>query len=192
MAGLILGSSSRYRRELLERLRVPFTVVAPDVDETPAKASGAQPQSIVAELARSKARAVHELHPKSVVIGCDQAAVLESQLLDKPHTEGKAIEQLRQLRGREHRLITSVAIAHDDGMVEFTDITRLAMRELSDAEIERYVQNEQPLDCAGSYMIEGLGISLFDRIDTRDHTAIVGLPLMQLCTELRRLGVALP
>ncbi|MFN3241814.1 MAG: Maf family protein [Planctomycetota bacterium] len=192
MSGLILGSGSRYRRLLMERLQVPFDVEVPDVDEAPAKASGAQPQAIVQELARTKARAVFDRHPKSVVIGCDQAAVLEGDLLSKPHTEANAIAQLQSLRGREHRLITAVAIAHHDGLVEFTDITRLTMRALSDAEIERYVQREQPLDCAGSYKIEGLGVTLFDRIDTRDHTAIIGLPLMQLCAELRKLGVALP
>lgn len=171
---------------------MPFRVEAPGVDEAVTKAAGGQPQAIVEDLARQKARAVFGRNPKAVVIGSDQAVVLEGELLDKPGSEANAKAQLQSLRGREHRLITSVAIAHHDGLAEFTDITRLTMRELSDAEIERYVQREQPLDCAGSYKIEGLGVALFERIDTRDHTAIVGLPLVQLSAELRKLGVGLP
>lgn len=192
MSGLILGSTSRYRRDLMERLSVAFSTEDPRIDEAEVKASGSEPQAVVEELARRKAKAVQAIHPKSVVIGSDQAAVLDGKLLDKPGTEANAIRQLQALRGREHRLITAVAIAHHEGVAEFTDVTRLTMRELSDAEIERYVKTEQPLDCAGSYKVERLGIALFDRIDTRDHTAIVGLPLMQLCVELRKLGVALP
>ena len=126
------------------------------------------------------------------MIGCDQVAVLDNQLLDKPGTVDGATAQLRQLRGREHRLITAVTILHSDGMIEFADVTRLQMRTLTDGEISRYVQSEQPLDCAGSYKIEGLGITLFERIDSHDQTAIIGLPLIQLSNELRKLGVPLP
>ncbi|MCK5942586.1 MAG: septum formation protein Maf [Planctomycetes bacterium] len=192
MSGLILGSNSPYRRELMQRLRVPFSVHSPNVDESEVKRSGIEPTAIVQELARLKVAAVRELHPNAVVIASDQAAVLDGRLFDKPGNVATAIDQLQRLRGREHRLLTAVAIAHHDGVVEFTDLTRMTMRRLSDAEIERYVRAERPLDCAGSYRVEGLGVTLFERIDTRDHTAIMGLPLMRLSAELRRLGVALP
>ena len=192
MSGLILGSASSYRRALMQRLQVPFTWEAPNVDEAAVKQSGHEPLATIQALARRKALSVFELHPKCVVIGCDQAAVIDGRLLDKPGTAERAIAQLRELRGREHRLITAVAIAHSGGLVEFSDIARLVMRDLTDGEITRYVAAEQPLDCAGSYMIERLGITLFERIDSHDHTAITGLPLLQLCTELRKLGVPLP
>lgn len=147
---------------------------------------------MVRHLAKCKALAVFERHPNAVVIGCDQAAIVDEQLLDKPGNVANATAQLQKLRDREHRLVTAVAIAHADGLLEFSDITRLSMRKLSDSEIARYLAAEDVLDCAGSYRIEGLGITLFDRIDTRDQTAITGLPLMQLSQELRKLGVALP
>lgn len=192
MSGLILGSTSSYRRILLERLRVSFTCVAPEVDETAIKNLNQSPLATAQELARRKAKSVFARHPKSVVIGCDQVAVLNNTLLDKPGDEATAIAQLREMRGKEHQLITSVAIAHADALIEFTDTTRLLMRPLTDSEISRYVQAEQPLDCAGSYKIEGLGIALFERIDSHDHTAIIGLPLMRLSSELRKAGLPLP
>ena len=192
MSSLILGSRSSYRRALMDRLQVPFTCEAPDVDEAAGKQLGLSPQATAQELARRKARAIFERHPKCIVIGCDQVAVLDNQLFDKPGTVDGATAQLRQLRGREHRLITAVTILHSDGIAEFADVTRLQMRNLTDGEISRYVQLELPLDCAGSYKIEGLGITLFERIDSHDQTAIIGLPLIQLSNELRKLGVPLP
>lgn len=192
MPGLVLGSTSTYRRALLERLRVPFTCEAPGVDESVAKAAGGNPLAIVQQLALQKALAVQRRHPDAIVIGCDQLASVDSLLLDKPGTAANARAQLQALRGREHRLLTAVAIAHAGGLQEFVDTTRLLMRQLSDDEIDRYVAAEQPFDCAGSYRIEGLGIALFERIDSRDHTAIVGLPLLQLSAELRRLGLFVP
>ena len=192
MADLILASTSKYRRELLTRLKLPFETVAPGVDEVAVKAAGGPAREVVEELARRKAEAVRRLRPSDVVIGSDQAAVLDGEVLDKPGTEANALAQLRSLRGRRHQLITAVAVAHPGGIERFTDVTNLTMRRLTGEEITRYVRAEMPLDCAGSYKIEGLGVTLFEQIETRDHTAIVGLPLAQLSDTLRDLGFALP
>ena len=192
MADLILASTSKYRRELLTRLKLPFETVAPGVDEVAVKAAGGPAREVVEELARRKAEAVRRLRPSDIVIGSDQAAVLDGEVLDKPGTEANAVAQLRSLRGRRHQLITAVAVAHPGGIERFTDVTNLTMRRLTDEEITRYVRAEMPLDCAGSYKIEGLGVTLFEQIETRDHTAIVGLPLAQLSDTLRDLGFALP
>lgn len=174
----------------MERLAIPFTCQAPGVDEDTVKRLGRDPFATVQELARRKAQSVRKRNPTSVVIGSDQAAVLKSELLDKPGDAPNAIAQLRKLRGQEHLLLTAVAIAHSEGMIEFTDITRLFMRDLTDDEITRYVAAEKPFDCAGSYKIESLGITLFDRIESQDHTAIIGLPLLQLSRELRKIDIA--
>lgn len=191
MPDLVLASTSPYRRELLARLGVPFRCAAPGVDEAEVKRAlpGA---AAVAELARRKARAVAALHRDAVVIGSDQGALLDGAMLDKPGTAANASAQLEALAGRTHELHTAVAIAHPGGLAEFAEVTRLSMRPLSPAEIARYVAADQPLDCAGSYKIERLGIALFERIDGADWTAIEGLPLLRLAAELRALGVALP
>ncbi|MGK0204727.1 MAG: septum formation protein [Planctomycetota bacterium] len=192
MPGLILGSTSAYRRDLMERLQVPFTCEAPGVNEDDVKKLGHEPLATVQELARRKAQCVFGRNPTCVVIASDQAVVVDNELLDKPGDRAGAIEQLTKLRGREHRLITAVTIAHSQGLTEFCDITRLVMRGLTDGEIARYVDADKPFDCAGSYKIEQLGITLFDRIDSHDHTAITGLPMLQLSSELRKIGVPLP
>jgi septum formation protein len=192
MHPLVLASTSPYRRELLARLCVPFTCDRPGVDEDVVKRSLTDPLAIVQELARQKARAVAARHPTAIVIGSDQAAVLDDDVLDKPGTTERAIVQLGRLQGRAHRLLTAVAIVHPGGIAEFVDTTTLHMRALSAAEIERYVHAERPLDCAGSYQIEKLGITLFERIDGGDQTAIIGLPLLRLGHELRALGLSLP
>jgi len=192
MPSLVLASTSPYRRALLERLRVPFEAVAPGVDEAAVKARGGEPRRVVEELARRKAEAGRALRPDAVTIGSDQAGVLDGRVLDKPGTEAGAIAQLCALRGRHHQLVTAVTVAHPGGLVQFTDVTTLVMRALDDDEVARYVAAERPLDCAGSYKIEGLGIALFERIESRDHTAIVGLPLLELSAALRDLGFDLP
>jgi len=192
MPDLILASTSPYRRQLLERLRVSFTCAAPGVDEAAVKRSMPEPLAVVRELARQKAVAVQRQHPRAIVIGGDQAATIDGALLDKPGTAANAKAQLQRLQGQEHQLLTAVAIAHPGGLVEFVDATFLRMRQLDDDEIERYLAAEQPFDCAGSYKIEGLGIALFQRIRGDDQTAITGLPLLRLCQELRALGVPLP
>lgn len=192
MPDLVLASTSPYRRELLARLRLPFACEPPGVDEHAVKRTLREPAVVVVELARQKARAVAARRPDALVIGSDQCACLDGKMLDKPGSQAAACAQLQHLSGRTHELRTAVAIVHPAGVVEWTDVTRLTMRSLTDTEIERYVTAEQPLDCAGSYKIEGLGIALFDRIDSDDQTAIQGLPLLRLCAELRRLGVVLP
>lgn len=189
---VVLASTSPYRRQLLERLRLPFTSVSPGVDEAAVKQRLRAAEAVVQELARQKALAVVAHHRDALVIGSDQCVCLDGDILDKPGSAPAAIAQLQRLQGRAHELLTAVAIAHRGGVVEFLDRTRLRMRPLTAAEIERYVAAEQPLDCAGSYKIEGLGVALFDRIECEDQTAIVGLPLLRLCAELRKLGAPLP
>lgn len=189
---LLLASTSPYRKNLLGRLRLPFQAVAPGVDEERLRDPTAAPAVVAATLARAKAEAVAGSHPGTVVIGSDQVLAFAGEVLGKPGTPARAIAQLQRLQGHRHELITAVAIVHPGGIVEFADTTRLSMRPLGVAEIERYVAADQPLDCAGAYKIEALGISLFAAIDGEDQTAIVGLPLLRLCTELRRLGFPLP
>ncbi|MCR9248333.1 MAG: Maf family protein [bacterium] len=200
MPRLVLASTSPYRRALLERLGLPFEAIAPDVDEAAAKQRLSEPEQIAVTLAREKALAGHAAaraaapDASAFVIGSDQVATIDGEVLDKPGDKGRAIAQLERLQGREHRLLTAVAIAHDDPATTtgFLDVTRLCMRTLTTAEIERYVAADQPFDCAGSYKIERLGITLFAAIDCEDQTAIVGLPLLRLAAELRQLGFALP
>ncbi|MBL8753324.1 MAG: septum formation protein Maf [Planctomycetes bacterium] len=189
---LVLASTSTYRRLLLERLRLPFRCERPGVDEDAVKRSGLAPLAVVQELARQKARAVAARCPDAIVVGSDQAAVVDGTILDKPGTVAAAHAQLGRLAGRTHTLLTAVAVVHPGGEREFVDTTTLTMRPLHTREIERYVAAESPLDCAGSYKIEGLGITLFTRIDSDDHTAIVGLPLLALAQVLRDLDVPLP
>lgn len=192
MPELILASTSPYRRELLARLGVPFAVAPPGVEEAAFSKQGLAPGDLAVQLARGKAAAVARHHPSAIVIGSDQLACVDGRPLGKPGSATAAAAQLRLLAGREHRLTTAVAIAHPRGMVEFADTATLAMRALTDDEIDRYVAADQPLDCAGSYRIEGLGIALFARIDCGDHSAILGLPLLRLAHELRALGLRLP
>lgn len=192
MAELVLASTSPYRKELLQRLRMPFSCQAPGVDEAAAKAQERDPLALACSLARRKALAVAANQPGAFVIGSDQVATIDGLVLDKPGTAERAAAQLQRLQGREHQLLTAVAIAHGNQLVEFVDVTRLCMRTLEPAEIERYVAQDQPLDCAGSYKIESLGISLFAGISCEDQTAIMGLPLLRLAAELRQLGFAIP
>lgn len=189
---LVLASTSSYRRALLARLGVPFTWLAPGVDEAAAKATASAPDALASLLARAKAAAVARGQPDAVVIGSDQVVAVDGLVLDKPGDRERAIAQLQRLRGRSHRLITAVAIAHPGGWCEFVCDAVLHMRPLDDQEILRYVDRDQPFDCAGSYKLEQLGIALFDAIATADHTTITGLPLRQLAQALRSLGFAIP
>ncbi len=189
---LILASTSPYRRELLARLGVPFTAVAPEVDEDAYKLPGLDPRALAEILARAKASEVASRFPHAVVIGSDQVASLDGSTLGKPHTVENAVAQLSSMSGRSHQLITAIAVVHPGGRTDFTDVTTLVMRALSEEAIRRYVEADKPLDCAGSYKLEALGIALFERIASEDHTAIVGLPLMAVTTALRGLGFAIP
>jgi septum formation protein len=189
---LILASTSSYRRDLLARLHLPFHCVAPGVDESAFQEAIKEPTELARALASAKAEAVAARHPGSIVIGSDQLVAFEGQVLGKPGSTERAIDQLLSMSGREHQLLTAVALADASGIEIHLDVARLWVRPLSRQEAARYVETERPLDCAGSYKIEGLGISLFDRIECADQTAIVGLPLLTLCKMLRARGFALP
>lgn len=192
MRRLVLASTSPYRRQLLERLRIRFTSERPEVDEQAVKKGGGDPLAVATELARRKALAVQARCPDAVVIGSDQVATIDGRILDKPGTAEAAKAQLQLLAGRRHALLTAVAIALDDRVIAFHDVTWLCMRALTTAEIDRYVAADSPLDCAGSYKIEALGIALFAAIDGEDQTAITGLPLLRLAAELRQIGFDVP
>jgi septum formation protein len=176
---------------LLERLGIPFEIRRPDVDEESIKSTWkGSPAGLVRHLARAKAESVAERG--AVVIGSDQIAVLDGRILGKPGSAGAAITQLTLLSGRTHELITATAIASAGKVDEDANVTRLTMRSLAPAEIERYVAADMPTDCAGSYKLESRGIALFEAIESADHTAIVGLPLIALTTALRNLGFRVP
>lgn len=189
---LVLGSTSRYRRELLDRLRLPFDVAAPHVDETPAP--GEAPHALALRLALAKARAVAEQHPEAVVIGSDQVADLAGTPLGKPGEHERAVQQLRQMRGQTVIFQTAVAVVCAATGFEEVDLApvEVKFRDLSDAEIERYLRAEQPYDCAGSAKSEGLGIALLDAIQSDDPTALIGLPLIRTCRMLRAAGLVIP
>ncbi len=186
---LILGSTSRYRREMLQRLRLPFDVQAPHVDETPHAAEA--PADLALRLALAKARAVARLHPDAVVIGSDQVADLDGTPIGKPGTHAKATEQLRAMRGKAVVFQTAVAVVSLTQGYEGSALVPVTVRfrNLSDAEIEHYLQAEQPYDCAGSAKSEALGIALLNAIESNDPTALVGLPLIKTCELLRAAGI---
>jgi septum formation protein len=188
---LILASTSAYRRELLERLALPFTVEAPDVDE--AHLEGEPPTERALRLAAAKAEAVALRHPGAVVIGSDQVAAAGGVILDKPGTVERAHQQLRHLSGSQARFHTACAVRwHNTGFsVNHLESVTVSVRDLTPLEIENYVAREQPLNCAGSFKSEGLGIALFSRIESEDPTALVGLPLIWLAGALRRAGYSL-
>ena len=188
---LILASTSVFRRELLERLGLAFTVEAPDVDE--AHLQGEPPTERALRLAAAKAEAVALRHPGAVVIGSDQVAAAGGVILDKPGTVERAQQQLKHLSGSLARFHTACAVRwHNTGFsVNHLETVSVAVRDLTAVEIENYVAREQPLNCAGSFKSEGLGIALFSRIESEDPTALVGLPLIWLAGALRRAGYAL-
>jgi septum formation protein len=188
---LILGSTSVYRRELLQRLRLPFEVVAPHVDETPLP--GESPQALAERLAMAKAQAVAQLHPHAVVIGSDQVADLDGEPLGKPGNHERAVLQLQRMRGRTVVFQTAVAVVcQQTGFAgQSLSQVRVRFRPLTDQAIDTYLHAEQPYDCAGSAKSEGLGIALLESIDNQDPTALVGLPLIHTCRLLRAAGVPL-
>lgn len=192
MMPLLLASTSRYRRELLERLRLPFHVARPDVDET--AQPGETPAALARRLAQAKAQAIAAHHPDAWVIGSDQVAEVDGQPIGKPGQREAALAQLASMSGRTIAFHTALCLvrAHDGLVLAAEDITSVRFRQLSAEEIERYVDTEQPFDCAGSFKSEGLGISLFEAIESRDPTALIGLPLIELSRLLRQAGFALP
>jgi septum formation protein len=191
---LVLASTSPYRRELLARLGLPFRVRAPLCDEEALKATHLHlpPERLAAELARAKADSLVDVEPGAAVLGSDQMVALGDQVLGKPGSAEQAARQLTRLAGRTHVLVTAVTLLHGGRLHAHVDVTRLTMRPLSSAQIERYVAADAPLDCAGSYRLEARGITLFERIESADHTAIVGLPLIAVTSMLAALGYPVP
>lgn len=188
---LVLGSTSRYRRELLARLQLPFEVAAPDVDET--SLPNETPLALAQRLALAKAQAVAARFPQAVVIGSDQVADLNGLALGKPGSHARAVQQLQSMRGQTVVFHTALAVVcQANGFVQ-QDVAavRVVFRDLSDAEIDNYLRIEQPYDCAGSAKSEGLGIALLDRIDSDDPTALIGLPLIRTARMIRAAGVRL-
>jgi septum formation protein len=186
---LVLGSTSVYRRELLNRLHLPFTVEAPHVDELPLPGEG--PDPLARRLAEAKARAVAQRHPEAIVIGSDQVADLDGEPLGKPGNHANAVEQLTRMSGRTvvfHTALSVVCLATGFAQHDLAPV-RVRFRELTREEIEAYLRKEQPYDCAGSAKSEGLGIALLDAIDSDDPTALVGLPLIRTCRMLRAAGL---
>ncbi|HEY4083288.1 MAG TPA: Maf family nucleotide pyrophosphatase [Burkholderiaceae bacterium] len=188
---LILGSTSHYRRELLERLRIPFEVQSPEVDETPRP--GEAPAEMATRLALAKAQAVAQRFPRALVIGSDQVADLAGQPIGKPGTHDRAAAQLRSMSGKTVVFQTAVAVvcAETGFVAQQLAPVSVRFRQLGDAEIERYLRLEEPYDCAGSAKSEGLGISLLEAIDSDDPTALVGLPLIRTAAMLRQAGLDL-
>jgi len=188
---LILGSTSRYRKELLARLSIPFQVEAPEVDETPQAQEA--PKDLALRLALAKARAVANKYPDAVVIGSDQVADLEGEPLGKPGNHTNAVKQLKRMRGKTVIFQTALSVVCVATGFEQTDLAavKVTFRDLTDAEIESYLKAEEPYDCAGSAKSEGLGIALLAAIDNDDPTALIGLPLIRTCHMLRAAGVKL-
>ena len=186
---LILASTSRYRRELLMRLALPFEVLSPQVDES--ALAGEAPSALAERLALAKAAAVGGRHPEAVVIGSDQVAELDGRVIGKPHTHAAATAQLRAMSGRSVAFHTAVAVVRGDR--HFASVlsarVQVRFRALDDGQIERYLLADQPYDCAGSAKSESLGIALLTSVDSDDPTALVGLPLIRTCELLRKAGL---
>ncbi len=189
---LILASISPYRKAQLERLKIPFETLPSHVDEDAFKSQENRPRELALQLAIEKAEAVAKDHPDAVVIGGDQLVAFEGAILGKPHTKENALLQLRGFVGKPHELITAVAVCHQGHRLTHVDHTRLWMRSLDQAALERYIDTDHPLDSAGSYLIESQGIALFERIESEDHTAIMGLPLLAIVRMLSDMGIPVP
>ena len=188
---LLLASTSPYRRELLSRLRIPFDVVRPEVDETPLP--GEPPLVLAQRLAAAKAEAIAAREGDAWVIGSDQVAELDGRPLGKPGNRDAALAQLASMSGRSVAFRTALCVMHRElGRFAAVDTTTVRFRSLAADGIMRYVDAEQPFDCAGSFKSEGLGIALFEAIETSDPTALIGLPLIATAQLLRRAGFALP
>jgi septum formation protein len=189
---LILASSSKYRKLLLRRFGIPFDCVSPQVDETPHESESAI--DLVARLAKDKAKAVSRTNPHAIVIGSDQIAVFENQIIGKPGNFEAATKQLSSFSGRDVDFLTAVSVqCKSNGFIRHhIDTTRVCFRQLEPDEIKRYLEIEKPFDCAGAFKAESLGIVLFKRISCDDPTALIGLPLIQTAALLRQAGLALP
>jgi septum formation protein len=190
MKKIILASTSIYRKELLKKIGITFSCVNPEVDESAYKNKLYQPKEIAEKLSCLKTNTVLELNPEAIVIGSDQVIHLNGETFSKPKSIENAISQLKKMRGKTHELISGVTISTKEKSITFSHSTFLTLREdLLDSEIEYYVNKEEPLFCAGSYMIENLGIALFSEIRTTDFNSIIGLPLIDLITHLKKFNI---
>jgi MAF protein len=189
MARLVLGSSSPYRKALLEKLDLSFDCDSPDIDETPLKDE--QPKDMVARLAKAKAQAIAQRHPQSIIIASDQCATLDGHIIGKPGNHEGAIEQLKNASGRTMTFYTSLCVfnAGTNQYKETVEPFYVYFKELTDGQIENYLKKEEPYNCAGSFKSEGLGISLFERLEGNDPNTLIGLPLIQLIKMLDEFGV---
>jgi len=189
---LVLGSSSPFRRELLARLGVPFVTESPDINEDALPSE--TPEDLVLRLAEEKARAAGQNHPDSLVIGSDQVACLDGNILGKPGNRENAIIQLQQSAGKRLTFYTGLCLLNTASNQEqiACESFHVHFRQLSNEQIERYVDREQPFNCAGSFKSEGLGIALFDRLEGDDPNALIGLPLIRLIDMLAEEGVEIP
>ncbi|WP_407296320.1 Maf family protein [Stutzerimonas zhaodongensis] len=192
MRRLLLASSSPYRRELLSRLQLEFDCKAPDIDET--ARAGEQPEQLVRRLALEKAQALALTHQQHLIIGSDQVAVLEGRILGKPYTFSRARQQLKDCSGRSVNFLTGLTLLDSQTGTTQSDCVTFTVhfRPLSDQQIERYLQAEQPYDCAGSFKAEGLGVSLFISTEGPDATSLIGLPLIRLVDMLNNAGIEVP
>ncbi len=189
---IVLASTSKYRAAQLRRLGLEFEAHAPGVNEDLRKAEGLPPIALAQALAKDKALALSERFSDAVIIGGDQLVAFENEVLGKPGSIKGAEAQLGRLAGREHLLVTAVAIYFQGKVYPHTDLTRLSMRPLEAEAISRYVAQDQPIDCAGAYKLEEAGISLFEKIVSEDHSAVTGLPLLAVTRILSGLSVAIP
>jgi len=189
MTKLVLASTSPYRRELLERLGIPFTVADPRFDERIDQEI--EPEELVQSLAKGKALSLADDFPNSVIIGSDQVFVATGEIVGKPGTAEGAFAQLKRMSGTSHTFYTGLAVADTASGETLTSCVpfTVTLRHLADDEIRNYIRRENPLNCAGSFMIEGLGIALMEKLEGTDFTALIGLPLIQLVTLLRQVGI---
>ncbi len=190
--GPILASTSRFRAAQLEQLGLPFEAINPEVDETPLKSES--PAGLVARLGQAKALAVAATHPDRVIIGGDQIALFDGQILGKPGSAARAEEQLGRFAGNRVSFLTHCTVAARGGLSlwNHTDRTDVTFRSLTSSEIKRYVAAENPVNCAGGFKIERLGVSLFSQVSSDDPSALIGLPLIFVCRALRHYGFLIP
>lgn len=192
MNRIILASKSPYRKELLARLGISFEQQNSNFDENTLKSKIHDPLKLTQELAIAKAASVQNQYPDAIIIGSDQVCHFSGEILGKSKSIEKSFQQLKKLNGKMHELVTSYAILHNKKSIVKTNVTKLFMRNLTDDQINKYLSTDNPIDCAGSYKLELNGISLFNKIETDDHTAIIGLPLMELANDLNEMGIVVP
>ncbi|MFC0225734.1 Maf family protein [Serratia aquatilis] len=189
MQRILLASTSNYRQQLLKKLNLPFICAAPQIDETPL--SGESAEALVLRLAVAKARALSIAYPDYLIIGSDQVCVIDNEITGKPHTEENAFQQLKKASGQKVTFYTGLALynCHSLHLQAVCEQFHVHFRQLTDSEIDSYIRQEQPLNCAGSFMSEGLGIALFEKLEGRDPNTLIGLPLIALLEMLRVEGI---